>query len=149
MIYFKISIEAFLNFSGSPLVDSERTSSGRNAVKPLDVFKDDTAMELAASAKNQQGLNESVLKMLSQGKGASIFEVVKPNAVDQETLTAKDNDGFSLLHHAARCDQAKTVNLLLDNGADVDMQGNNGLTALNIAVRYVVSEHLDLTFKLF
>ncbi len=120
-------------------------------MEPLDVFKDETALELSPSGKKR---NKSILKMLSQGKGASIFELVKENAretdtVDKEMLTAKDNEGFSLLHHAARCDQAGTVNFLLDNGADIDMQGNNGFTALHLAVRYVAAEHLDLTFKRF
>lgn len=108
-------------------------------MKPLD--KDDTGMELSALGKKPKGLNEHhMLKMLSRGKGTSIFEIAlqglqRTGIVDKEVLSAKDNEGFSLLHHAARCDQAKLVSFLLDNGADIDMKGDNGFTALHIAVR--------------
>ncbi|KAL9969342.1 hypothetical protein ACROYT_G021546 [Oculina patagonica] len=138
--------------SGSPRVNLKRASSGGNAVEPLDVFKDETALELSPLGKKQKGLNERMLKMLSQGKGASIFELVKENAretdtVDKEMLTAKDNEGFSLLHHAARCDQAGTVNFLLDNGADIDLQGNNGFTALHLAVRHKSTEAVKVLLQ--
>lgn len=129
--------------AGSPSGAFKRTSSGRNVVKPLDDFRDDTAMELSASGKKQKGLNEyCMLKMLSRGKGSSIFEIAKQGlqetgTVDKEIISAKDNEGFSLLHHAARCDQAELVSFLLDNGADIDMKGDNGFTALHVAVRYV------------
>ena len=118
-------------------------------MKPLD----DGAMELSAMVKKPKGLDKRILKMLSKGKGSSIFEVVKQNeketncAVDKEVLTAKDNEGLTLLHHAARCGQVDTVNLLLDNGADIDVQENNGFTALHFAVRYVTPEHLNLQFS--
>ena len=135
-----------LFISGSPSHDLTRPSSGRNAVKPLD----GAAMELSATVKKPKGLDRRVLKMLSKGKGSSIFEVVKRNeketncAMDKEVLTAKDNEGLTLLHHAARCGQVDMLNLLLDNGADIDVQENNGLTALHLAVRYVKPEHLEL-----
>ena len=125
--------------SDSPPGAFKGTSHGRNTVKPLD--KDDTGMELSASGKKPKGLNEHhMLKMLSRGKGTSIFDIALQGLqgtgiVDKEVLSATDNEGFSLLHHAARCDQAKLVSVLLDNGADIDMKGDNGFTALHIAVR--------------
>lgn len=129
--------------SGSPSGAIKGASPGRNTVRPL--HEDDTAMELSASGQKCKGLNgHHMLKMLSQGKGTSIFEIAyqglqQTGTVDKEVLSAKDNEGFSLLHHAARCDQAKLVSFLLDNGADIDMKGDNGCTALYVAVRYVTS----------
>lgn len=130
--------------SGSPSGAFRKgTSPGSNTVRPLE--KDDTGMELSTSGKKPKGLNQHhVLKMLSQGKGTSIFEIAnqglqETGIVDKEVLSAKDNQGFSLMHHAARCDQAKLVSFLLDNGADIDMKGENGCTALYVAVRYVTS----------
>ena len=130
----------FVFISGSPSGAFKGPSHVRNTVKPLD--KDNAGMELSASGKKPKGLNEHMLKMLSRGKGTSIFEVAvqglqETGIVDKEVLSAKDNEGFSLLHHAARCDQAKLVSFLLDNGADIDMKGDNGCTALHVAVRYV------------
>ena len=84
-------------------------------------------------------LYDRTLAMLSRGKGTSIFEQLveeEVGVIEKEMLSAKDNDGFTLLHHAARCNKAKTVILLLDNGAEIDILGNYGLTALHIAVRY-------------
>ena len=112
-------------------------------MRPL--HKDDTVMELSASGQKSKGLSgHHMLKMLSQGKGTSIFEVAnqglqQTGTIDKEILSAKDNEGCSLLHHAARCDQAKLVSFLLDKGADIDMKGDNGCTALYVAVRYVTS----------
>lgn len=94
--------------------------------------------------------------MLSRGKGASIFDAVNLKeadfgAVDKELLTAKDKEGFTLLHHASRCNKVDEVIWLLDKGVEIDALGNYGLTALNIAVRYdlsVISKGIIVTCKI-
>lgn len=141
----------FANGKGSPSGAIRGTSPGRNTVRPL--HEDDTAMELSASGQKCKGLNgHHMLKMLSQGKGTSIFEIAyqglqQTGTVDKEVLSAKDNEGFSLLHHAARCDQAKLVSFLLDNGADIDMKGDNGCTALYVAVRHKSTETVKVLLQ--
>ena len=104
--------------------------------------------------ENSKGerLCHGALKMLSRGKGASIFDAVNLKeadfgAVDKELLTAKDKEGFTLLHHASRCNKVDEVIWLLDKGVEIDALGNYGLTALNIAVRYdltIISKGLRL-----
>ena len=142
----------FVFISGSPSGALKGTSPGRNMVRPLG--KGETGMEMSASGKKRGLTEHHMLKMLSQGKGTSIFEIAnkgmqETGIVDKEVLSAKDNEGFALLHHAARCDQAQLVSFLLDNGADVDMKGDDGCTALYVAVRYVTSHHLFLFFFFF
>lgn len=93
--------------------------------------------------------------MLSRGKGASIFDAIKlkeaeTGAIDRELLSAEDNEGFTLLHHASRCNKVDEVIWLLNRGVEIDAPGNNGLTALNIAVRYdlvIISKRNDVICK--
>ena len=113
---------------------------------PLNVSLQDPAMELSTAFKKPRGLNKCYQWMMSEGKGVSVFEALrqerlKPGATglplaDQIVLSDKDNDGLTILHHAARCNQAETINFLLDNGAvDIDQVENMGFTALHVAVR--------------
>ena len=140
---FRFLVFVFILGSPSGLIKGTSPGRSRNTVRPLD--KDDKGIELSASGKKPKGLSEHhILKMLSKGKGTSIFEIAnqglqKTGIVDKEVLSAKDNEGFSLLHHAARCDQAELVSFLLDNGADIDTKGDNGCTSLYVAVRYVTT----------
>ena len=131
---------------GSPSIRTKLSSSGR-AVTPLNVLLQDPDMELStACQKKSRGFNKQFQRMLSQGKGVSVFEVVRQERqkagetelplADQTFLSAKDSDGFTILHYAARCNQAETINLLLDNGGvDIDQVENMGFTALHVAVR--------------
>ena len=152
---------------GSPSIRAKLSSSGRT-VTPLNVSldeaalprnapQDEAAMELSIACKQRQGFNKQFQQMLSHGKGASVFEALKQqrltegaNALplaDQSLLTAKDSDGFTILHYAARCNQAEAVNLLLDSGGvgvDIDRVENMGFTALHVAVRYVANTSIVL-----
>lgn len=137
----------FADGKGSPAVHLKQSTSSRNTVSPLsNTMKDpDHSLELdriLLPNENSKGerLCHGALKMLSRGKGASIFDAVNLKeadfgAVDKELLTAKDKEGFTLLHHASRCNKVDEVIWLLDKGVEIDALGNYGLTALNIAVR--------------
>lgn len=152
----------FLLISGSPAVHLERNTSNRNTVTPLNItMKDpDHSLELdkiLLPNENSKGerLCHGALKMLSRGKGASIFDAIKlketeTGAIDRELLSAEDNEGFTLLHHASRCNKVDEVIWLLNRGVEIDALGNNGLTALNIAVRYdlvIISKRIDVICK--
>lgn len=86
--------------------------------------------------------------MLSQGKGVSVFETLNPESLkleglklplaDENFLRSKDSDGFTVLHHAARCNQADVVKFLVEKGAGIDLVENNGYTPLHVAVRYAM-----------
>ena len=59
-----------------------------------------------------------------------------------------DNTGFSALHLAARYNRKNVINVLLDNGADINLKGSKGLgsegssseglTPLHLATKYVM-----------
>ena len=129
---------------------------------PLNINMDEKTMELLPRPKKPRGFNKQFQQMLSQGKGISVFEAIRQERLklgateipfqDEKVLTAKDNDGFTILHHAARCNVAEAVNILLDNGVDVDRVENMGFTPLHVAVRYVTTvcqtwrKHISLAF---
>jgi len=50
-----------------------------------------------------------------------------------ELVSAKDNNGDTPLHVAARYDHGAAVTLLLANGADIQAKNNDGLTPLHVA----------------
>ena len=92
-------------------------------------------MELVDRNMNSE---KRFLEKLSQGKGASLFEVKQGQlGLENGVLNMTDIEGCSILHHAARCNKVDAVTILLDNGADIDVLNSFGYTALHIAVRYV------------
>ena len=105
-------------------------------------------MELNPSKKHPGKFNERFQQMLSQGKGVSVFETLNPERLkleglklplaDENFLRSKDSDGFTVLHHAARCNQADVVKFLVEKGAGIDLVENNGYTPLHVAVRYAM-----------
>ena len=54
-----------------------------------------------------------------------------------ENVNDMDSEGLSALHRTVRVNDVGTVVSLLDNGADVNLAGNSGITPLHTAVRYV------------
>ena len=138
----------FVILGSLPSIRSKLSSSGRT-VTPLNVNMDEKPMELLPRPKKRRGFDKQFQQMLSQGKGVSVFEAITQERLklgatgisfaDEKLLTAKDSDGFTILHHAARCNIAEAVNSLLDNGVDVNRVENMGFTPLHIAVRYVTT----------
>jgi len=155
-----ISEDQYVRFTdgkGSlPSIRSKLSSSGRT-VTPLNINMDEKTMELLPRPKKPRGFNKQFQQMLSQGKGISVFEAIRQERLklgateipfaDEKVLTAKDNDGFTILHHAARCNVAEAVNILLDNGVDVDRVENMGFTPLHVAVRHKSTEAVKALLK--
>lgn len=48
-------------------------------------------------------------------------------------MVARNENGWTLLHEAARSGHEVTVRLLLKKGADVDAEDDDGLTSLHLA----------------
>ncbi len=48
-------------------------------------------------------------------------------------VTAKDTDGWTPLHYAARGDRVEILRLLLERGADATTRANDGQTPLDMA----------------
>ena len=53
-----------------------------------------------------------------------------------------DNENLSYLHRAVRTSDARAVNTLLDNGADINRKDKDGFTPLHAAVRYVLASEV-------
>lgn len=60
-------------------------------------------------------------------------------------LYKKDEDGFTLLHHAAFEGNFEIIDILMENNIDIDTPANNGHTPLSLATE---EGHLDLVKKL-
>lgn len=134
----------FFIIPDSPTIRTKLVPSGAT-VTPLNLGMDDAAMELNLSKKHPGKFNEKFQQMLSHGKGVSVFETLNPERLkleglqlplaDENFLRSKDSDGFTVLHHAARCNQADVVKFLVEKGAGIDLVEKNGYTPLHVAVR--------------
>lgn len=127
-------------------------------VTPMNVSLDDALeMELRPPAKPLVN-RPKYHHMLSTGKGVSVFEAVrqerlkagatKLTSIEQELINATDSNGYTILHHAARCNRPEALDLLLDDGdVDIDQVENMGFTALHLAVRHKSIEALKVLLK--
>ena len=52
-------------------------------------------------------------------------------------LNKLDNAGSSALHLAARYNRKNVINALVENGADINLSGAEGLTPLHLSTKYV------------
>jgi hypothetical protein len=50
-------------------------------------------------------------------------------------VNAKDDNGGTLLHRAARCNDAAMVDYIYSQGVDVHVKDNEGKTALDLAMK--------------
>ena len=64
-----------------------------------------------------------------------------PMVNEKTDVHAKDNEGKTVLHHAAACGDLNVVKHLIDKGADVHARDNEGKTALHHAA---AQGHLDV-----
>lgn len=57
------------------------------------------------------------------------------NSRRERILNQLDSNKISILHYAARYDHLPIVKLLAENGADVNIRGDDGLTPLHFCAR--------------
>lgn len=67
---------------------------------------------------------------MSENMGSSLKDELKKNP---SMLDAKDDRGWTLLHHQSLAGSLASVKILLDRGADVNAVTNNGMTPLKLA----------------
>jgi len=95
------------------------------------------AFELNASFSgailNTSGNSLSLKQAIRENK----LEYLRQYSQTGRDLNVVDGSGFSALHHAASANQVEVVSMLLDCQADVNCQGQQLLTPLHVAVRYV------------
>ncbi|VDD89908.1 unnamed protein product [Enterobius vermicularis] len=85
-----------------------------------------------------QRLSDLFLKYAKLGDSDSIRDALR-HATNEEIkalASAKDTDKLTLLHHACRYGHSEIVELLVQNGANVNSEDNNFLTPLHYAARY-------------
>lgn len=61
-----------------------------------------------------------------------LYEFV-PRLSEKLSLNSTDNYGFTPLHYATKNEYTRTVQSLLDGGADINLAGNSGTTPLHLA----------------
>lgn len=72
-------------------------------------------------------------------EGLETFETYEPSAISPETIKnpdEKDKDGRALIQNASARDDEKTIKILLDSGANVNLADRDGWTALMYAARF-------------
>ena len=117
-----------------------RSTLSLSKVEPL---MDSEYLELITNPGSAKGSrNVSPAPLL--GKEIQAFKPVEnglmksnENVLGMEQMNDVDGEGLSALHRAVRINDVATVVALLDNGADINLLGNNGLTPLHAAIRYV------------
>ena len=66
-----------------------------------------------------------------------IVKCVKNHCQSATNLDEKDARGLTALHYTAFANQVQVAEVLLEYGAGIDTQGVNGMTPLQLAVRYI------------
>lgn len=77
-----------------------------------------------------QPANNYLLEAAANGQVADM-----PTDLSKSMADVLDGNGASSLHHAARMNDAQTVDFILKAGARVDVYSKDGLTPLHVAAR--------------
>ena len=72
------------------------------------------------------------------------IEAVRQHLADETDVNAKDERGFTALHHSVLSGHSETVMVIIDNGADVNAKDTIGMTALDMAAQ---QQTIDLLRK--
>ena len=71
------------------------------------------------------------------------IEAVRQHLADETDVNAKDERGWTALHHSVLLADNETVMILIDNGADVNAKDvKNGKTPLDMAVQQQIFDLL-------
>ena len=104
----------------------EATLDGNvNAVKET-VRRDSSSVD---SKSGSLGFTALHLTTINGDEELTEFLIEGGNA----NVNARDNGGFSPLHHAASNGHSRIVKILLEHGADIDAENKNGKTPLQYA----------------
>ena len=137
---YAISGEVF----GAHTVNLMRSRMDRAARRDHDAawgldFGDPAKIRLAPEPKKGGGLLKGWFAKADAGDGehpmsaAMAPSLQEQLAGDPGRATAKDDEGWTLLHHEALAGNAATVEVLLEAGADPDAVTDGGMTALRLA----------------
>jgi len=110
----------------------------------------DTLLQLRANPRLRNPLGETPLMMAAVQGHLGIVQALFKAGGD-----VSSGQGWSALHYAAWRGHADVCKFLLENGADIDARGPNGITPVMMAVRsgdletvkWLVWEVADLSLK--
>jgi len=102
--------------------------------KPNNITKQTVKLLIAGGAslldKGKTHLIPVEFALVLNNKEIAVF------LIEQMDIHLADQNGDTLLHHAARNNNINLVEILLDHGADVNAKNNYGSTALDLAIRF-------------
>jgi len=79
--------------------------------------------------KDEKDINKELIQSIKDGKLNGVKELIK-NCID---INQQDENGWTVLHYAAKFDRIQTVVELLKAGAKTNIKSNKGNTALDIS----------------
>ena len=92
------------------------------------------------SQTNQQDLNQMFFNYSKHGTLSAVIELLLAKAIDVNMI---DDDGNTPLIVASDYGHTKIVKLLLNNGADPNIENKKGWTAVDFAVGFLMEKGLD------
>jgi hypothetical protein len=107
----------------------EEAEEKLNAVRRRNAMEEEA--EKRSWLKHQAALKD--MAVLLNAAGAGDWELVSIGLNGGFPVNTGDEDGWTLLHAAARAGQADTVGRLLELGADADVRANDGRTPSDFA----------------
>jgi regulatory factor X-associated ankyrin-containing protein len=102
---------------------ADKKMASRSATVLTNVTRGNTAAVTPGLSKNH-----SVHQLAGQGELEMLKDLFKQIEIDE-----LDSKGYSPLHWACAHNQFRTVKFLIDKGANINIKGNNGETALAFA----------------
>ena len=140
-----------LNNKVAPAKDEEPTGptpeelEGRTedtSFNPLNDLKElvaNLAVDDAGVNEEDENVDFTLVQAAAEGDITIVKERVNEMRANGKQLDIElnltDNHNFTALHMAARYNRKNVVNYLIDNGADMNKVGNEGLTPLHLATK--------------
>ena len=125
---------------------NEKTKTGKTALYVAILREQlpfvEKLLELGADPKIKVEGN-TMLHTASSSPNVELLEriiQVLPNSINEK----REEDGYTALHNAAIIGNPSCVQLLLDNGADPNIQDNNGRTPLHDAIQQELGDVIRL-----
>lgn len=107
--------------SGSPYLARRTPQDVREAIKLYSIYTNREPTTSLSKAVCEDNI-ETVQAYLTSKK-------------ESRSLDELDRNGFTALHYAAQNNRSAISDLLLDSGANIDIRGDSGMTALLLACK--------------